>query len=144
MPSRFKTFLQRWLVTTLSVLVAVAVVPGIDYESAPDVLLASLLLGGLNAFVRPLMLWITLPLVLMTLGLFVLVINALVLYLVGQLLPGFHVDGFWSAFFGGLVISIVSVAVNALVGLRRTRLVFKLHRRSTDPRNENDNDFIDV
>lgn len=139
----FKTFLQRWLVTTLGVLVAVAVVPGIDYESVPDVLLASLLLGGLNAFVRPLLLRMTLPLVLMTLGLLVLVINALVLYLVGQLVPGFHVAGFWSAFFGGLLISIVSLTVNALVGLRRARLVFKLHRHSTDSRNDN-TDFIDI
>lgn len=145
MSGELKTFLQRWLVTTLGVLVAVVIVPGIDYESVPDVLLASLLLGALNAFVRPLMLWLTLPLVIFSLGLFVLVVNALLLYLVGHMLPGFSVAGFWSAFFGGLIISIVSMGINALAGFRRTRFVFKWHRRRNDSRNDNNSgDFIDV
>lgn len=139
------TFLQRWLVTTLGVLVAVVVVPGIDYETTPDVLLASLLLGALNAFVRPVMLWLALPVVILSFGTFVLVVNALVLYVVGQLLPGFHVAGFGSAFFGSIIISIVSVMINALTGLHRTRLVFRWHRRKTNSQNNTNTDnFIDV
>ncbi|MCX7721550.1 MAG: phage holin family protein [Verrucomicrobiae bacterium] len=125
MPNAIGKFLQRWLVTTLGVLAAVVLVPGIDYDSIPDLLVASLLLGALNAFARPLMVWLTLPLVILSLGLFVLVINALLLYAVGYLLDGFHVAGFWPAFFGGLVISVVSMAVNALAGSHHVRVIFK-------------------
>ena len=84
-------FLQRWVVTTLAVLVAVNVVKGLGYDNAAALLVASLLLGFLNAFVRPLLLVLSLPLLLYTLGLFMLVINALLLWMVGSLVKGFHV-----------------------------------------------------
>ncbi|MCX8108408.1 MAG: phage holin family protein [Verrucomicrobiae bacterium] len=109
-------FLQRWMVTTLAVLVAANVVPGIGYETVGGVLVASLLLGLLNAFVRPLMLIISLPLIVYTLGLFILFINALLLYVVGRVVRTFHVETFGAAFWGGLVISMVSLGVNLLTG----------------------------
>jgi putative membrane protein len=123
MSPRLKSFLQRWLINTLAVLVAANIVPGIAYERAVDLFLASLLLGILNSLVRPVLLFVsmvvTLPLVLLTLGLFILVlttlINAGLLYLVG-LMKGFEVAGFWAAFWGALVISLVSLVVNRLVG----------------------------
>lgn len=144
MSVRLKTFLQRWLVTTLAVLIAVVIVPGIDYESVFDLFLASLVLGVLNALIRPVILWIALPLVILSLGLFVLVINAVILHLVGRLLPGFHVAGFWPAFFGGLIISAVSVAVNALAGTGRTRFIIRWHRRPPERENNNSDHCIDV
>jgi putative membrane protein len=110
-------FVQRWTVTTVAVLVADWLVHGIRHQSIGALLAASALLGFLNAFVRPLLVAISLPLLLWSLGLFVLVINALLLLLVGALLqPGFVVDGFGSAFWGGMVISLVSLVVNAFLG----------------------------
>ena len=135
-----KSFLQRWIITTLAVLVAVAIVPGITYDKAVDLFVASLLLGILNAFLRPIMLLLALPLVILTLGLFILVINAFVLYFVGYLLQGFHVEGFWSAFFGALIISIVSTAVNSLTGTGGTRVHFRSHRRPPESTNRSDRD----
>ena len=113
-----KTFIQRWLINTLAVLVAVNLLGDqrIHYKEWPDLVIASLLLGILNAFLRPLLLLLSLPLLIFTLGLFTLVINALLLYFVGNLWSGFHVADFMSAFWGALIISIVSVAVNSLIG----------------------------
>ena len=110
---KMKPFLLRWLVTTFAVFVA-APIAGIDYGHSLDHLLAaSLLLGILNAFVRPVLLLLSAPLILLTLGLFIFVLNALLLLFVGQIVPGFQVPGFGSAFIGSLIISIVSWLLSA-------------------------------
>src|SRR6185312_7104741 len=83
--------------------------------------IASLFLGILNAFLKPFLLLIALPLLVFTLGLFMFVINALLLFLVGSVLKGFHVDSFWAAFWGALIISIVSVIFNSLTGNARVQ-----------------------
>ncbi|HEY6228779.1 MAG TPA: phage holin family protein [Verrucomicrobiae bacterium] len=111
-----RSFLQRWLVTAAGVLVASKIVPGISAQDYLGLLAASLLLGIFNAFLRPIMLILSLPLLLVTLGLFTFVVNALLLLLVGSLVKGFYVAGFWSAFWGGVVISIVSFIANGLIG----------------------------
>ena len=117
MPEGLVKFLQRWLVTTIGVLLADVWVDGIRHQSFGVVLEASLLLGLLNAFVRPLLMVISLPLLVFTLGLFTLVINAVLLSLVGGMLqPGFVVEGFGSAFWGGVIISAVSLVVNGFLG----------------------------
>ena len=131
-----KRFFQTWLITTLAVLVAVYVLPGIDFQEnnlwIPFV--TSLVLGILNAFIRPVMMLLALPLLIFTLGLFTLVINALLLYLVGMLLkPHFTVDTFGSAFLGALIISVVSVALNILTGTGNSRVTFRRHRRPPGP-----------
>lgn len=145
MPHNLRSFLQRWAITTLAVLVAAQIVPGIDYDTGVDLLVASLLLGILNAFLRPVMLLIALPLVIYTLGLFVLIINGLVFYFVGALLKGFHVAGFWPAFWGALIVSLVSLAVNALVGRGRSRVEFKWRRRPPNSdRHDGNGPVIDV
>src|SRR5580765_4818674 len=98
MPPGLKKFIQSWLINTLAVLVAVYLVKGIHYQKPLDLAVASLLLGVLNAVLRPILLLLALPLLLFTLGLFMLVINALVLYFVGNLLhPYFSIDTFWDA-----------------------------------------------
>jgi len=112
----FLNFLQRWVVTTLAVLMADWMVPGIHYDAAPAIILASLLLGFLNAFVRPLLLVFSLPLLALTLGLFVPVLNSLLLLFVSHLVKGFVVEGFWPALWGSLVISFVSIAINLMLG----------------------------
>ncbi|MFZ4777158.1 MAG: phage holin family protein [Terrimicrobiaceae bacterium] len=101
-------FLIRWFVTTVAVFVAGKIVPGISCEPIGALLGASLLLGIINAFVRPLLLLLSLPFIILTMGLFIFVVNALLLMLVSTLIPPFHVDGFWSAFFGAIIISLVS------------------------------------
>ncbi len=137
-------FLQRWVVTTLAVLVAVNIVRGLSYDGVSSLLVASLLLGFLNAFVRPLLLVISLPLLLYTLGLFMLVINALLLWMVGSMVKGFHVSGFGPAFWGALVISIVSLVANAFLGKGPKVQLKKGRGRKGDGGSNGDGPVIDV
>ena len=106
-------FVFRWIATTIAVFVAAPIV-GINYGDRLGCLLgASLLLGIINAFIRPVLLLLSLPLILVTLGLFILIINALMLKFVGEIMPCFEVPGFWRAFFGAIIISIVSWLLSA-------------------------------
>lgn len=107
-----KAFVTRWMITTLAVLVA-AQIPGIHAASFASMAFAALLLGIVNALVRPVLLLLSLPLILLTLGFFILIVNALMLYLVAGLVPGFYVDGFGAAFVGSLIISLVSWLLSA-------------------------------
>lgn len=120
--SKVVVFLQRWVINTLAMLVATHLVPGINYDTVPGLLVASLLFGMLITFLRPLLFLLTLPLVVVTLGLFVLIINAGLLYLVGSIMKDFKVAGFWPAFWGALVISIVSLVLNTLTGTGEGRV----------------------
>lgn len=115
-------FLQRWAINTLAVLVATHVVSGIDYQTVTSLFVASLIFGILTTFVRPLLFVLTLPLVVLTLGLFVFVINAGLLYLVGKIVKDFSVAGFWPAFWGAIVIGIVSLVLNSLTGSSESRV----------------------
>jgi len=99
----------RWFVLTIAVWVATLMVPHVSYDHFSDLLIAALVLGVLNALVRPLLQLISLPFIILSLGLFLLVINALLLGLTSTLVPGFHVDGTWAAVGGSVVISIVSL-----------------------------------
>src|SRR5579862_9204425 len=94
MSPKLKAFLLRWLINTAAVLVAAQIVRGISYDSTTGLLVAAFVLGVLNAFLRPLLLLVSLPLLILTLGLFTLFINAFLLYLVGSILKPFHVDSF--------------------------------------------------
>jgi putative membrane protein len=108
------SFIKRWLITAVAVALAAQIVHGIDYSTGAGLALAALLLGLLNAFVRPVMLLLSLPLLIFTLGFFILFINAILLYVVGHVLKDFHVLTFSAAFWGALIISIVSLVLNAL------------------------------
>lgn len=116
----WKPFLQRWAVTTLGVLVAANVVNGIRYDTTTGLLVASLVLGMLNALLKPVLLLLSLPLLVATLGIFALFINAALLYLVGQLVGPFHVDTFGAAFWGGLLVSVVSLTAEMPSGFPRS------------------------
>ena len=127
-----KKFLQSWLINTLAVLAAVYIVPGIRFKdtSLLTPFITSLVLGILNAFIRPILEFFALPLLILTLGLFRLVINALLLYVVGLLLDRyFQVDNFWSAFLGALVISLIALILHAMTGTGNTRIRVERHRR---------------
>ncbi|MBC7433145.1 MAG: phage holin family protein [Rubritepida sp.] len=109
------TFFLRWLVLALALAVAVWLIPGLDYRDNTALALAALLLGLVNAFLKPLLFWLALPLTVLSLGVFLLVLNAAMLGLVGWLVPGFVVDGFWAAFFGAIVVSLVALGLNRVV-----------------------------
>ena len=143
---KLRRFLQSWLINTLAVLVAVGLLHGhITYQRWSDLFVASLLLGILNAFVRPILMLLALPLLIFTLGLFTLVINALLLSLVSFFLkPDFQVDGFRYAFLGAIIISIMSITLNILTGNTRTNI--RIQRRPPPPKKSDDDDkpVIDV
>ncbi|NJK93281.1 MAG: phage holin family protein [Blastochloris sp.] len=101
--------LLRWVVLTLAVFLAAFIIPGISYDSWKSLLIASLVLGLLNTFLKPIITLLSLPFIVLTLGLFLLIVNAITLSLTGWLVDGFQVSGFWPALFGSLVISLVNL-----------------------------------
>jgi putative membrane protein len=105
----------RWLVITVAILLASTIVPGIQVASLKTAIIAAAILGIINVFLRPVLLVLTLPLTILTLGVFAFVINALMLLLVAHFVPGFEIDGFFSAFMGALIISIVSWIANRFI-----------------------------
>jgi putative membrane protein len=106
-------FVFRWIVTAFAVFVAAPIV-GINYGQSLGCLLgASLLLGIVNAFIRPVLLILSAPLILLTLGFFILVLNGLMLLFVSEIVPCFTVPGFWSATLGAIIISIISWLLSA-------------------------------
>ena len=116
MAARKDSFLFRWLVTAVAVLAATKIVPGIESTSWPGLIITALLLGIFNAVLKPFLFLLTLPLQILTLGLFTLVINALLLMFAGALVDSFHIGGFWPAFFAALIISIISGFLNLMFG----------------------------
>ncbi|MEO6847252.1 MAG: phage holin family protein [Chthoniobacterales bacterium] len=106
-------FLIRWLVTTAAVYCATRCITGISYDSTGALLGASLLLGIINAMIRPVLMILSIPFIVVTLGFFIFVINALLLEFVSKVIPSFHVAGFWDAFWGAIIISIVSWLLSA-------------------------------
>jgi len=109
-------FILRLAINILGLWVADALVPGIRIAGAGTFILAGILLGVVNALVRPVLLVLTLPFTLITLGLFVLVINAAMLGLVSVFLEQFTISGFWAAFWGAIVISLTSWFTSYLIG----------------------------
>jgi putative membrane protein len=117
-------FLIRLVVNAVALIAVAYVVPGIHVSGFAGALIAALILGIVNAILRPILIILSLPLEILTLGLFTLVINALLFWLVGALHVGLSVDGFWPAFWGALVMAIVSWLLSMLTGSKdraRTR-----------------------
>ena len=113
----------RWLVTSLALFVAAWLVPGISVDDAQGWIayaIMAVILGLVNAIIRPILKLLTCPLILLTLGLFVLVINALTLWLASSIVVnwfniGFYVRSFWAALLGSVIVSVVSVILNSLL-----------------------------
>src|SRR5512145_2474740 len=105
----------RWLVITAAILLCASILPGIRVASLTTAVIAAAILGIINTFLRPVLLILTLPLTILTLGVFAFVLNALMLLLVAYFVPGFEVDGFFSAFLGALIISVVSWIANRFI-----------------------------
>jgi putative membrane protein len=108
-------FLIHWAILAFALWVVSHMFKGMRFDGAGALVVAALLLGLANAVVRPLLVVLTLPLTLLTFGLFLLVINALVLMLVAKLVSGFHLDGFWTAFWASLVMSLLSLVLGVFL-----------------------------
>jgi putative membrane protein len=108
-------FLLHWTITAFSLWVASHLFKGLRFGSTSALVVSALLLGLANAVVRPLLVVLTLPLTVLTFGLFLLVINALMLMLVAKLVDGFKIEGFWTAFWASLFISLLSLVLGAFV-----------------------------
>lgn len=102
-----KPFLTRWFCTTIAVAVA-AWLTGVSFAGWGSLVGTALLLGLINAFIRPALLVLSLPFIVLTLGFFILVVNALLFWAVSGLVPGVEVSGFWQAFFAALVVSLIN------------------------------------
>ncbi len=115
-------FLAFWGVNTLSLWVADYLFEGLSFESAQALFIGGLMLGLVNTFLKPLLVILTLPLSIVTLGLFVLILNALMLLLVAWVVPGFIVGGFWSGFVVAIFVAVFSFIVNSLIGFNKIRI----------------------
>jgi putative membrane protein len=105
----------RWIISALALLALPYLINGIELKSFYIALIVALLLGLVNAVVRPILILLTLPVTVLTLGLFILVINAVLFWFVASFVAGFQVSGFWAAFFGAIVYSLITWAANALL-----------------------------
>jgi putative membrane protein len=108
--------LVHWLVVAVALWVAAYLVPGVSFSSTGALILAALVLGLVNALVRPVLLILTLPITVLTLGLFYFVVNGLAFGLAAALVPGFSVASLWSAILGALVVSVVSWIIGGVTG----------------------------
>jgi putative membrane protein len=104
-----------WLINTAALAAVAYLMPSVSITSAGAALAAALVLGLVNTLIRPLLVLLTLPVTVLTLGLFIFVINGLLFWAVGSLVPGFDVAGFWSGVFGAIIFSLVSWLLSALV-----------------------------
>ena len=106
----------HWVVSALAILISAYVLPGVHVDGFVAALIVAVVLGVVNVFLRPILVMLTLPISIMTLGLFVLVINGLLVMLAAYIVPGFAVDGFLSAFLFGIVLALVSAVLNSVKG----------------------------
>lgn len=116
MNNAFVNLLVRWIVLALGVALAAQLVPGLRYDTGGSLLAVVILLSVFNAVLKPLLVLFSLPFIVLSLGIGLWLINALLLLLVGELVKGFHVAGFGSALLGALIISVTTMVVNHLLG----------------------------
>lgn len=111
-----KQSLLSWLLSALAVWLVSQIVPGFVVEGAFAALLAAIIIGFVNGTLGFILKVLTLPLTVVTFGLFLLVINALMLQLSSWFIPGFHIEGFWAALLGSIVLSVINMALQTLIG----------------------------
>ena len=131
--------LVRWVVLALGVMIATKIVPGIACDNGATLVVVVLLLSFFNAILKPLLVLFTLPFILVTMGFGVVVINALLFLLVGRLVDGFVVSGFWSALGGSVVVSLTNLIVSAF-----TRSAKLDARASQERKKKKSDDVIDI
>lgn len=108
----------KWALNSFALFFVMKLIPGIQIDRFQHLLLATLVIGLLNVFLKPIIVLLTLPVTVLTLGLFTLVINGVIFYLAAHLVPGFHVAGFGSAFVAAFLFSLFSFVLNMLFGTK--------------------------
>jgi putative membrane protein len=108
-----------WILNAIALWLVTLIVPGVQVQDELSAFIAAVVLGLVNALVKPVLIILTLPITVLTLGLFLLVLNALLFWGVGALLPGFNVDGFWWAMLGALIYSLLTWAMSSLLPKNR-------------------------
>jgi len=119
MNNAFVNLLVRWFVLALGVVLSAKIVPGIRYDTVATLAVVVLVLSFFNAVLKPLLLLFTLPFIVLSLGIGIWIINAILFYFVGSLVDGFHVAGFGSALLGALIVSLTNLLLNRLLAPRR-------------------------
>jgi putative membrane protein len=135
--------LIRWLTTTAAIVATAYLLDGIQVSGFFSAVLAAAMLGILNAFFRPIALLLTLPINILSLGLFTFVINALMLKMASGVIPGFNVYGFWTAIFGSFLISVISWLLNSFISEQGSLTAINL-KRGSDARTGKQDDTIDL
>ena len=124
----FRVLLKQWIVIALGVSLASFLIDGIQFESATSLVLGILFISLLNVFIKPALVLFGLPFIVMTLGLGILLINAVIFALAGSLVPGFDIADFWSAFLGALVVSLTTLFVNAVLAKPKVTIRASVNR----------------
>lgn len=135
--------LIRWLITTLAVLMVAGLLPGVHVDGVPTAVAAAAVLGVLNLLVRPILIFLTLPLTVFTFGFFLLVLNALVFWLAGAIVPGFRIESFGSAFLGALIVSVVTWLTSFSSGGPGSRRIVFI-RQEPRPRRPIESETVDL
>jgi putative membrane protein len=125
--------LMRWLILTVAIIVTSYLLDGIKITGFFSAIFSAAFLGILNAFFRPILLVLTLPINILSLGLFTFVINALLLLMASGVIPGFTISGFWTALFGSLLISLVSFILNTFIGGHGTVVYLDRNTQGRNP-----------
>jgi len=108
-------FIYSWIISALAIVISAYLLPGVRLSGFSAAFVTALVLGLINAFIKPLLILLTLPLNILTLGLLTFIINAILVLLTGAIVPGFKVDGFWWALLFSLVLSIINYALSFIV-----------------------------
>ena len=136
--------LIRWLTTTAAIVATAYLLDGIQISGFFSAVFAAAMLGFLNAFLRPIALLLTLPINILSLGLFTFIINALMLKMASGVIPGFEVHGFWNAIFGSFLISIISWLLNTFISEKGSVSSINLKQGGSDDRTKEQDDTIDL
>ncbi len=139
-----KNFLIKWVANIAALFIVIHVAAGVSADSWESIIVAALVLGLLNAFVRPFIILFTLPFTIFTLGLFTLIINGFLFYFASKFVKGFEVIDFWSAFWAALLFSIISALLNFMLTPKNVTSFHVFRRTTRGPGKIQDNNVIDV
>ena len=127
-----KNYIIRWLINAVGLLIVSKIMGSIEIDGLLTAVVAAAVIGIINTFLRPILIILTLPINILTLGLFTLVINGLIFYFVGSIVEGFQVTGYLAAFLGALILSIINVLATFLIGMGKGRAFIHIQRRGNE------------
>lgn len=123
-----KNYIIRWLINAVGLLIVSKIMGSIEIDGVLTAVAAAAVIGIINTFLRPILIILTLPINILTLGLFTLVINGLIFYFVGNIVEGFQVTGYLAAFLGALILSVINVLASFLIGMGKGKAFIHIQR----------------